>query len=276
MIKIKLEPSFHNFSSITLDDASLEYEIHPLLKSLRGLDQKERLRVAEYKELKALKSFNLEAEKEHFLEKKKIPESLLFHKDRIEELICQIIEKPEKDDRLIADGISVSCVINKSNSEESHISFHSPESNTREFEIMKNLFSLLHACFMDGLVLNHLELMQDYFGIGKNWKITNEHPLTLRLFGRLSIYEKEEITTLFDSLPLDKHLILDLRNLDGMGGTFHESFQTLINKMKGVYWWIENKEKEYFNRHFSEMNIPKENIFIDYVAIMERVKAEKM
>ncbi|WP_299611361.1 hypothetical protein [uncultured Aquimarina sp.] len=270
MIKIKLKPSFHKFSSIILDENDIEYEIHPRLKDLNGLDKKDKLTTAEYLELKKLKSFNEEAEKERYSEKNNILDENISKKLQIEELIIQIFEKPQIDKRAILDGIGIECSLSQSDSKSRIIEFRSPDIETREFEIIKNLFSILNDCFTSGPILNHLELIQGYFGIGKQWKITNENPLTIRLFGSLSIYEKDQLTEFFKTLKSNDLLILDLRNLDGMGSTFHECFKKLIDRMKVVYWLVEDRENELLNRHFDEMEIPSAYILTNKEEIIEK------
>jgi len=272
MIKIKLKPSFHKFSSIILDGNYIEYEIHPRLKDLNELDKKDKLTTAEYLELKKLKSFNEEAEKERYSVKNKILDSNISEKFKIGELITQIFEKPQIDERIILDGIGIECSLNESDSESKIIKFRSPDNKTRELEIIKNLFLILNNCFKSGPVLNHIELIQGYFGISEQWRITNKTPLTVRLFGSLSIHEKEQLTDFFKTLNSNESLILDLRNLDGMGSTFHECFKELIARMKVVYWLIQDNENELLNRHFGEMEIQSTYILNNKEEIIEKIK----
>lgn len=166
MIKINLKPSFHTFSSITLNQDEVEYEILPTLLDLKGLDKKEKLLTSEYLELKKIKAFNEIAKEEYFSEKNKIPNAILSEKVTIEKLLNQIIEKPTIDKRMMLDGIEIECVVNHSNSEPKIIEFRSPETDTREHEIIKSLFIVLKACFKEEPVLDHIKLMQSYFSIG--------------------------------------------------------------------------------------------------------------
>ena len=165
MIKINLKPSFHNFSSITLNQDEVEYEILPTLLDLKGLDKKEKLLTSEYLELKKIKAFNEIAKEEYFSEKNKIPNVILSEKVTIEKLLNQIIEKPIIDKRMMTDGIEIECVVNHSNLEPKIIEFRSPEIDTREHEIIKSLFVVLKACFKEEPVLDHIKLMQGYFSI---------------------------------------------------------------------------------------------------------------
>lgn len=248
MITIKLKPSFHNFSLITLHDTAIEYEILPTLKNLKALDKKE-----------------------SYLEKKEIPNILLSKKDKIGTLINHIIAHPKTDDRIILDGIQIECTISNDLKTET-INFHSPDSTMTAYEIVKNLFLILNACFTNGPILNHIESTQSYFGLRKQWKITNKTPLTLRLFGSLSIHEKEEITKVFHALEPNIFLILDIRNLDGMGAIFHECFIELKNKMKAVFWLIKDRENDLLKRHFDEMKTSNEYIFTDKDEIIKKIK----
>lgn len=131
----------------------------------------------------------------------------------------------------------------------------------------------MNDCFQDGPILNHIESVQGYFGIGKQWKITQQNPVTLRIFGSLSIYEKEALSDFFNSLESNQFLILDIRNLDGMGSIVHECFKSLLHKMKAVFWLVLDTENDYLNRHFDEMEISKEYIFTGKEAIIKEIKA---
>jgi hypothetical protein len=163
MIKINLKPSFHNFSSISLNQDEVEYEILPTLLDLRGLDKKEKLLTSEYLELKKIKAFNEKAKEEYFAEKNTIPKTVLCEILTIGKLINQIIEKPTIDERMMLDGIEIECILNHLNSEPKRIEFNSPETDTREHEIIKSLFIVLKACFKEEPVLDHIKLMQSYF-----------------------------------------------------------------------------------------------------------------
>lgn len=271
MIEIKLKPSFHKFSSIILNENHVEYEICPRLKNLNDLDKKEKLTVAEYLKLKEINAFNKKAEKERYLEKSKILDDNIPQKLEIEKLITQIFEKPQIDERILLDGIVVECSIKESGTKPKVIKFYSPDTETREYEIIKNLFSILNDCFKKGPILNHIELIQGYFGIGEQWKITNKDPLTIRLFGRLSTYEKEPLKELFRSLKSNDLLILDVRNLEGMGGTLHECFEKLMDRMKVVYWLIEDSENELLKHHFDEMKISSTYILTSEQEIIKKI-----
>ncbi|MDC8004093.1 hypothetical protein POV27_08510 [Aureisphaera galaxeae] len=270
MITIHLKPSFHKFSTIVLRDNEIVCEIRQRFQDLTEFEKKEVLTASQDLKLKELKEFNQKAKKEHWLEKSEIPKEVSEQKARINELIKNIIDKPIKDDRIILDGIQVECVLHEPEMPPQLIEFHSPEDGTREIEIIKSLFVMLNQSFTSEPVVNYLELVQGYFGMGQQWRITNEDPLTMRLFGSLSIYEKEGIIELFNSLESNKVLILDLRNLDGMGTTFHECFQELMGRMEAVYWLV--SENELLLRHLDEIGVSNTYVFKDMDVILEKMK----
>ncbi len=272
MITIKLKPSFHHHSLITLGEEEVEYEIIPKLEDVSGFEKIEKLTTAQYLRLKKLKSFNLNAEKQRYKEKKQIKANLQYLRVEIEKIINQVIENPEVDERIILDGIEIECFIGELDSEMKKIKFHSPEKHTKVFKIVENLFLILNDCFQEGPVLNHIESTQGYFGIGEQWKITNENPLILRICGSLSIYEKEALNEFLNTLKPNQFLILDISNLDGMGFTLHECFKSLIHKMKAVFWLVLEKENDYLNRHFDEMGVLKKYVFTDKEVIIKKVK----
>ena len=275
MITIHLKPSFHNFSTVTIGELNITYEVLPRLRDLKGLNKKEKLSPSEYLELKTIKAFNVEAEKTRYKAENVLPNAVLNHKSQVADLINQIISAPQNDKRIILDGIQIECVLSQADEAHKTISFRSPKYQSREFKIIQNLFAILDACFDEEPIINHIELMQGYFGIGHPWKITSENPMTLRLFGSLTSHEKEDITQLFNTLKPDGYLVLDIRNLDGMGTTFHECFKVLMDKMKAVYWLVRDQDNVLLERHLSEMNVKGDFIFTDKTEIIAKIFKDK-
>lgn len=159
MITIHFQPSFHKKSLITFNGNEISYEILPRLQDVSVLENKEKLKVAEYLKLKTLKAQNLEAEKERFKEKKQLENRQLSLKLDIEKLIQQSIENPLVDNRIILDGIIVECAI----SEVGKIEFHSPEQASVAFKIIENLFTILHESFQETPILEHIQIVQKCF-----------------------------------------------------------------------------------------------------------------
>ncbi|WP_298507849.1 hypothetical protein [uncultured Kordia sp.] len=159
MITIHFQPSFHKESLITFNGNEISYEILPRLQDVSVLENKEKLKVAEYLKLKKLKAQNLEAEKERFKEKKQLENHQLSLKLDIEKLIQQSIKSLVVDDRIILDGIIIECTI----SEVGKIEFHSPEEASVAFKIVENLFAILHESFQEVQILEHIQIVQKYF-----------------------------------------------------------------------------------------------------------------
>jgi hypothetical protein len=271
MITIHFQPSFHKESLVTFNNDQVSYEILPRLHDVSELESKEKLKVAEYLKLKEFRALNLEAEKERFKEKKQLQNDQLSAKRELEKLLLESIEKPEVDDRMILDGIIVKCALQKPNSEIQEIEFICPETGTKAFKIMEKVFSILNVNFQEGPILNMVESTQSYFGIGEQWKITNENPLTIRIVGRLSVYEEKPLHDFFESLLPNQIVVLDIRNLDGMGAILFECFQQLIQNMKAVFWWIHDPENAYLQQHFDKMGIPKTRIFKEKEAMLKKI-----
>jgi len=250
-IELNFYPSFHNPSTIKFSDNKISIEIHPILKSYNELDKKEKLKVAEYKKLKEIKVYNESAQNQYWQEKISIDLTGKSTLDDILSLAHDLLENPELDERIILDGISVRCVLKNGD-----FSYESPKSQSRTFELTNKVLSLLYKTLKSEESINYLEKIEGYFGISLPWKISSKSPFIFRIYGSLTIHEKEALEIEFKSFP-NEAIILDFRNFQNMGAVLHQSFKLI--KSKNIIW-LADINNEWTIKHLDAIGAKKENI----------------
>ncbi|MEH0154520.1 hypothetical protein V6R21_10275 [Limibacter armeniacum] len=81
-----------------------------------------------------------------------------------------------------------------------------------------------------------MEQLEQYFDFRLGLKKLSNDPLTYKLYGSISVDEADELYDFFDSLPIDKVVLIDMSNFNGMGTMFDEDFLELSESHKKVTW----------------------------------------
>ena len=136
---------------------------------------------------------------------------------------------------VMLDGISVKGVLVDSVGDRV-FDFSSPRKGTINHNLMVVLYNLMYKAFTKPETINYLEQMEGYFSLGLGLKKLNESPLTYKIYGSISSNEEKELLVFFRSLPADKEIYFDMSNFDGMGTMFYESFKTLCERNREIYW----------------------------------------
>jgi hypothetical protein len=136
------------------------------------------------------------------------------------------------------DGIQVSGKLKEANSPEVHFSFWSPDRarRPRDFAIVDAVFSLLESTTPSCLLNSYLEQLAIYFPFGIPVRRIAGPPLTLRVYGSLTINHIHDFDQIVDSLPSDVPLLIDMTNFNGMGTLLYESFRPLLSRTPAVKW----------------------------------------
>lgn len=250
-IELNFYPSFHNSSTIKLNDDEISIEIHPDFQSYQGLDKKEKLKVAEYKRLKELKLYNENAQNQYWLEKVSIDLKVKSALDDISDLAQDLLENPELDERILLDGINVKCTLKNGN-----FSYRSPQNQSRTFELTNKSLSLLYRVLKSEQSINYLEKIEGYFDISLPWKISSKNPFIFRIYGSLSINEKEALEKEFKSFP-NEALVLDFRNFESMGTALYQSFKFI--KSKNIIW-LADINNGWTMKHLNGIGVERKNI----------------
>lgn len=133
------------------------------------------------------------------------------------------------------DGITVKGVLVDKNGERS-FDFWSPQKQTINHKLMSILFKQMYSTFNKPETINYLENLEGYFAFGLGLKKLSESPLTYKMYGSISSNKEKELSDFFSELPTDKEIYFDMSNFRGMGTMFYESFKTLCQRNKNIYW----------------------------------------
>jgi hypothetical protein len=89
---------------------------------------------------------------------------------------------------------------------------------------------------MPSCLLNaYLEQFSTYFSFGLPARVLPGPPLTLRLYGSLSIDHDEDLGRLIGSLPADGPITIDMTNFGGMGTLLYSTFQPLLVRSTVIF-----------------------------------------
>lgn len=133
------------------------------------------------------------------------------------------------------DGISVKGVL-VDNIGEKVFDFYSPEKGTINLKFMSVLFKLMYSTFTKPETIYYLEQLEDYFAFGLLLRKLNESPLTYKIYGSISSDDEKKLSDFFRGLPTDKEIYFDMSNFNGMGSMFYESFKTLCQINRNIFW----------------------------------------
>jgi len=137
--------------------------------------------------------------------------------------------------RISIDGIRVNGVLVDKHGERS-FNIETPEKETIDNHLMSVLFKLMYSSFTKPETITYVEQLEGYFPLGLGVKKLSESPLSYKLYGSISSNEKKELSDFFRQLPTDKEIYFDMSNFNGMGTMFYESFKTLCERNRAIYW----------------------------------------
>jgi len=253
--KILFQPSFHENLEVILTNDTISLELIPSLLPISHLESMEKLTVQAYKQLKEYRIKNEESEKRRWKETSNLT---LEEVNSIFSLIEDIAYNKEIDDRIIVDGIIVDCQL-ETELMSTSFRFHSPEKSMRSYELTKQIIELCFAKFDAQRVIDAVEQIESYFGFHLPWKITNASPFTCRIYGSLSVYEKEAIEVFFKTIPTNEKLLIDLLNFEGMGTILYDCFRKLKSNSADIDWLVK-KENNWVIRQLLEIGIDENKI----------------
>lgn len=146
---------------------------------------------------------------------------------KIAALTHEIIKESKNDQRIILDGVSLRCSI-QTNDIQKEYTFRCPEANTPELELVLSYLTFLEEQKLDDNLNDYLELLEGYFIYRLPVKEFNEDTYRVRIYGSLSIYEKNELTDLLSRVASkNQSIIIDMRNSLGMGTALYSCFEPL-------------------------------------------------
>lgn len=142
----------------------------------------------------------------------------------------EIIQNPHNDNRLILDGVMLTCAIAESDNSEikKEHTFKCPEDNTNELKLVWFYFELANELIKDAHFTNYFELIEGYFYSKLHCKEFEGQPYRFRMYGGWTISEKEALTEILLRLSQKPELLIDMTNFRGMGTALYACFQPLF------------------------------------------------
>ncbi|TWV98051.1 hypothetical protein [Chitinophaga pinensis] len=141
------------------------------------------------------------------------------------ELCRTVVTAARKDDRIILDGIGLTCSIMENSVQKVH-DYCCPEEGHPEWRFAEAFVVQVQKLIRDQELANYIELLGGVFGRFPA-KIFDETPRRLRIYGMLTIACYEELSALIEKVAGEQALVLDLTNLQGMGTVLYEQFEPL-------------------------------------------------
>jgi hypothetical protein len=145
---------------------------------------------------------------------------------------------PTPDNRVLTDGIAVRGSLESASSAARTFSFRSPDPGgySRESGLADAVFSLFESVNVSCELNEYLEQLAGYFRFGLGARVLRGPPLTIRLYGALSVSDEASLRRLLAGLPPDNSIRFDLTNFDGMGTLVYEDFRPLLERIPPVRW----------------------------------------
>jgi anti-anti-sigma regulatory factor len=145
----------------------------------------------------------------------------------IEALGATVVRQALQDQRLILDGVSLACTVTRNGISCEH-KYRCPKPGDSEYVLIAQLVNLAQKYFHHPLFVNYMELLEGYFFSNPcPVKLFDESPFRMRIYGSLSIYEKEALEKIILEHATKEELIIDMSNLQGMGTALYECFMPL-------------------------------------------------
>ena len=124
-----------------------------------------------------------------------------------------------------------------SNTYHREFKFWSPEKNSGNAQLVKNILAVLNKAFNHAGTTNYLEQLEQYFPHQLGLKNLSKNPLRYKLFGNISSNEENQLEAFFKSLPKHKRTEIDMSNYTGMGTMFYSIIEEYIFNNKNIYWY---------------------------------------
>lgn len=159
--------------------------------------------------------------------------------NEIERLTKKIVLEAIQENRIILDGVRLKCTIIENGISKQH-EFICPEYGTNELMLVNNFFETVQKYIFDQSFVNYIEHIEGYFVDNLPVKIFEEQPLRLRIYGSLSIHEKEALTATINKVIHTNEVVIDMTNFVGMGTILYECFCPLKNIPKLTFLANEN------------------------------------
>jgi len=132
----------------------------------------------------------------------------------------------------------------------------SPSEDSPQGRFVVLLYKLAWAVLRNSTSIERLEQLHGYLNLGIPYRVLEESPRRLRLFGRLSSQDEEGLRSLFSSISYEEPLVVDMENFEGMGTLLHPLFVEFASSRDNLAWVGPSQAPEYLG----EVGIPESAI----------------
>ena len=143
-------------------------------------------------------------------------------------LAKQVIDTPTPDDRLILDGVSLTCGLLEDGNDLRQRDFRCPQNGTPEFALTDAFFQLSQELIHDARFICSIETLEGYFYNKLPVKIFDENPRRIRFYGAMTSDNLDRLTDLILRNSNRDALIVDITNCEGMAIMLYGCFTPLL------------------------------------------------
>lgn len=121
---------------------------------------------------------------------------------------------------------------------ESRMSFEawSPDRDSPQGQFVAALYDLAWEASVDKRLIERLEQLHGYLGLGLPIRWINGSEKCLRIFGRLTSSDEPELRRMFTSISDNQDLTVDMSNFEGMGTYLYPVFQQFDSQHPHMTW----------------------------------------
>jgi hypothetical protein len=145
-----------------------------------------------------------------------------------------------------------------------------PDAGSPDGMFVHLLYDLAWEFLKEPTSIDRLEQLHSYLDLGLPVRLLSGDVICLRLFGSLASYHERELRELFDTLPKESPLVVDMTNFDGMGTLLYPAFLAFASERPLLAWACSESAK----RHIEAMRLPSPKVLDKKEVAIEWVKTQ--
>lgn len=150
-----------------------------------------------------------------------------------------IIRTARKDDRLILDGVSLCCTMELDGNEQQY-EFRCPENGTSELQLVYLYLHFMFSNCTDELLIRSFENTAQYFSAFMPFRIYDGAVFRLRMYGRITSWQKKEFDQAVQQTLQHEKIILDMSHLEMIDDYLLEALRPFMQR-PGVTWQVRRR-----------------------------------
>lgn len=150
-----------------------------------------------------------------------------------------IIRTARKDDRLILDGVSLSCTM-ELDGQEKQYKFRCPENGTSELKLVYLYLHFIFSNCTDELLIRSFEHTALYFDAFMPFRMYDGAVFRLRMFHRITFWQKKEFDKAVQKTLQHEKIVLDMSHLEIIDDYLLEALKPFMHRA-GVTWQVRRR-----------------------------------